>query len=625
MQALDREVEIGMRERSIVDDSFDEGQYTVGLSTFDQLRDPSSRPYPPHIRQLIFISLYPPPDKTGDSFDEDIENINQNGMPTSPSKLGGKQSRSAFEPTPQDSLTARSLLLDFAFTNSPPSLMRALPSYGHPHLAKKQNLMDFAKDDDAEPLSYIAKRARSLVEAKNCWEVLKEDFVQRIPTSSGSAKNLFGEGTSTPSQSQSRKKPGRSSKRKKTSESEDESGSQSGVANGENKKLVGEYSWNLLEWIVILFERDEEKSTIDGLPQFSPLLLSQIPPPRSGTGGRWDIDSPLGIVSYCIAQDNEHHKLLGVRLLTLLINLTSTIYVDFPMFLNATCSRLLSSLSWNNLSFLLMSLPSTASTTLLNFKLIFYRKFLEDACRSVSPCAAGGRVGPTSAKPPARRAVPARARPKAAAATGDVSSGISTPSSIYSIASSSTLSSLTGTSITSIESLGIEKQYPEFRLEDVTKLLSAEFPGSNSSGLSTPRGKGKEKEILHVEEKDNRTLYQVLEIKYLLLSAYLALQRLSPTSSSSLSDLLSNGKLITLIEETFKYGDGLSGTSEAFVITRGKRKRASDMKQFEDKLQDEKERRWKGIEVGERWLISGSVSSIACLVYVYACYLHIAA
>lgn len=43
----------------------------------------------------------------------------------------------------------------------------------------------------------------------------------------------------------------------------------------------------------------------------------QIPPPRSGTGPRWEADAPLDIVFHCVSQCQWQRQQLGLELMTL--------------------------------------------------------------------------------------------------------------------------------------------------------------------------------------------------------------------------------------------------------------------------------------------------------------------
>lgn len=51
--------------------------------------------------------------------------------------------------------------------------------------------------------------------------------------------------------------------------------------------------------------------------RFSNLLVQQIPPPRNGTGPRWDTGIPLHIIFYCMEQTDFRRQMLGSRLMTL--------------------------------------------------------------------------------------------------------------------------------------------------------------------------------------------------------------------------------------------------------------------------------------------------------------------
>ena len=55
----------------------------------------------------------------------------------------------------------------------------------------------------------------------------------------------------------------------------------------------------------------------------SPILLSQIPPPRGGSGARWEADAPLDVVFYCLEQTHPKRRTMGARLMTLVNNMFS--------------------------------------------------------------------------------------------------------------------------------------------------------------------------------------------------------------------------------------------------------------------------------------------------------------
>ena len=80
-----------------------------------------------HIRQLLYLALYPP----APSFqnDGDTKNGKDAGLPSSPSKLHAKHQNSIMIPTPPATNAAQDLLMSFSRTNTPESLFRALPRY----------------------------------------------------------------------------------------------------------------------------------------------------------------------------------------------------------------------------------------------------------------------------------------------------------------------------------------------------------------------------------------------------------------------------------------------------------------------------------------------------------------
>lgn len=52
--------------------------------------------------------------------------------------------------------------------------------------------------------------------------------------------------------------------------------------------------------------------------RYSPLLLNQIPAPRSGKDARWEAELPLSIVLHALTQDgNDQRQMMGARLIHL--------------------------------------------------------------------------------------------------------------------------------------------------------------------------------------------------------------------------------------------------------------------------------------------------------------------
>ena len=144
-------------------------------------------------------------------------------------------------------------------------------------------------------------------------------------------------------------------------------------------------------FVRILLHLVWKHSEADFTARYSPLLLEQMPVPR-GTHVQWDISSPLSVVFYCLEQTEERHIHLGYRLLTLvrfvsrslssrfalsaylkLVNLTSTIYLDFSMFVTMV-SQHMKMMPANEVTAHLSGLPSTPAT--LRFKISLYQSIL---------------------------------------------------------------------------------------------------------------------------------------------------------------------------------------------------------------------------------------------------------
>ncbi|KAG8955301.1 hypothetical protein FRC00_005420 [Tulasnella sp. 408] len=87
-----------------------------------------------------------------------------------------------------------------------------------------------------------------------------------------------------------------------------------------NSQPVGNNAGAALEWLVLLYERDqqEHKNTAAN-SEYSPLLLQQLPV----TSPRKDISTPLKIAIFCFAGGVGPRFTLGLRLLNLIINLAT--------------------------------------------------------------------------------------------------------------------------------------------------------------------------------------------------------------------------------------------------------------------------------------------------------------
>ncbi|THH19954.1 hypothetical protein EW146_g1306 [Bondarzewia mesenterica] len=322
----------------LVDSCFEEAHYESGIAVLDQLRVPKFRPTPSHIRQLLYIALYTPAPVTGKRKEKATPSRN----------ISGKQVAST--PISQSAITmAQQCLSAFALTNSPDSLMQALPRYPSlgEHDLTDQNM--FEQNEDLDRDSYVAEQAASLKDYKDCWRILKEDSLQHAQDEG------MGMFTGSPSKRRRMRSHTRIHRQ-----------------DDDPPLPIGPNSWPVLNWLVRLFEKDEERMERSGQPRYSPLLLSQIPPIRSEAGAKWAADAPLDAVFHCLIQDNFRKRSMGTQLLTLLINLTSTTLFDLPLFLNLVLTRFpIDSCAFKNL---FPSLPS--STTIIKFKIFLYQKYL---------------------------------------------------------------------------------------------------------------------------------------------------------------------------------------------------------------------------------------------------------
>lgn len=375
-------------QRGLVETCFEEGQYESGIAVLEQLRSENFKPPASLVRQLFYIALYPPLPSLDHVEERDFNPASPSkGSPTKPKHQAPKMT---FAPSVNASEAAQRLLLSFVRTNTPASLFQALPQ------PRRSNESPFEGDDHD---SVVAKESLCIKDAKHCWAILKEGFVPRIKISQ-------------PSLLAGKKKRGKLII--DTEEYVEENRSNSVLA------PVAEYAWLVLRWLVELFQRDESLTSGDGSVKHSPLLLLQIPPPRSGTGLRWEVDTPLDIVFYCISQGQPQRRQLGLELMVLLIGISLTADFDFNMFLEQVTSRLHSA-SPEIVQTFMSGFHLSHSAQL--FKLALCRKFLSDE--------SGGR-NPTSRRPkPQARAVRA-ARGIAPAREENLSSSSANDSSAFS-------------------------------------------------------------------------------------------------------------------------------------------------------------------------------------------------
>ncbi|KAF8894070.1 hypothetical protein BD779DRAFT_1467625 [Infundibulicybe gibba] len=336
-----REWEMTPYQRGLVDASFEEGLYSSAVNLLEQLRSPCSKPSISHMRQLIYISLHPttsPPENVPSS------------KRTKPLSL-----------SPTVVRASQQLLMSLATTNSPEALARALPRYPDAF-----NDIPAADIDTDEP--DIAKEAACIKEAKSCWVLLSETFLDRQPA----AAKAKGKG------------------RRDTHESTDE--------REIGGPLICDDAWFLLEWLIVLFERDEDMVEAQGKPRHSLIFVQQLPPPRDGTITRWETETPLRIVFYCFRETNLKRQMLGSRLMHLLINLSTTTYLDSPRFI-ASVSGSLAVASPNEIKNFISYLASIP----YSFKLSLYLKTLANLSPNEAATGSGHQRERARAQPKIRR------------------------------------------------------------------------------------------------------------------------------------------------------------------------------------------------------------------------------
>lgn len=214
-------------------------------------------------------------------------------------------------PTPATAEAAVRLLMGYARTNAPASLARALPHYGVSDLRGLPISLPVLEATDDDNDSEIDKYARRVRDAKNCWEILREGFVKPA----GQGGDVAAPRTRTSRHGQ------------RTDESDGEDSPSDVPA------PVAPHAWPVLDWLLAVFEKDEAATASHdqrkplrshGAPahpfraaRYSPLLLSQLPPSRSPSGSRWDVEAPLDIVLCCLQQPRPENRLMAGRLLSL--------------------------------------------------------------------------------------------------------------------------------------------------------------------------------------------------------------------------------------------------------------------------------------------------------------------
>lgn len=175
-----------------------------------------------HIRQLLYIILRSP------SIEPQGNDKIAQGANTDPPK------QQSHLPSSADVAAAQRCLQAFGETNSPQSLLRAIPSYDESH----SSISDGANVVEDEEESFLYKEAKRIQSCKSCWQLLRADLLGPI-----------GDRASIPID-------GRTKHRTRNSgQSDDDIWSTA---------VVGPTAWPVLEWLVILFEKDEENTAASG-------------------------------------------------------------------------------------------------------------------------------------------------------------------------------------------------------------------------------------------------------------------------------------------------------------------------------------------------------------------------
>ncbi|KAJ8509055.1 hypothetical protein ONZ45_g8727 [Pleurotus djamor] len=329
--AIDATHEMTTHQRALIDTSFEEGQYQLGIAIFDQLRASATRSYPSpsHIRQLLYLALYTPPHIDGEHAAE----------PASPSKISSRQQK-AHIPTQAAIDAAQKLLVSLALSTPPEVLFRGLPSY-------KPSSEPLLNDDEGD--SHLAKQASLCIsQVKDCWAMLRYGFITK-------AERVFV--------------PNSRSRRRQHQDDDDDD-------NPDDERLspVIESAWFTLEWFVQVFKLDEMH---DGS---STLLLHQIPPSGSSER-RWETNAVLDIVFHSLKSSNQRRQSLGIQLLIMdynrqLIHLWTARLLDVNIFVESVQKRL--STSEDTVLLTIMRHLSAAPTATV-FRVAVCHRYLSDA------------------------------------------------------------------------------------------------------------------------------------------------------------------------------------------------------------------------------------------------------
>ncbi|KAG9009454.1 hypothetical protein FRB94_014258 [Tulasnella sp. JGI-2019a] len=332
--------------RGLVDTCFEEGHYESGLDILDKSRSPNLYPAPYHVRVLLYLALYPPPAPVP------APSATKSGLPLSPRK---ERYRKNLTPTPTASVQALNVLRAFTEgTSSLENLFRGLPARGKTYnedrggwqidassalftttsTSAAQSKVTFIPDVGfTGEENKVVRAAMLFTTPKDIWACLEEGFVKRIdagaavdPEDDIMGLKLLGNEVNPAKKGKS--KPAK--KRKSTYNNEEDSDDAYGGDMGNDDTFlldeplssriaVAEWAWLVLDWLLTVFEKDEEIAAQSSAVRRSQLLLSQIP-----VSSRTDLSSPLKVAFAALgsASPAQQSFALGMRLIRLIVSLT---------------------------------------------------------------------------------------------------------------------------------------------------------------------------------------------------------------------------------------------------------------------------------------------------------------
>jgi pentatricopeptide repeat protein len=230
------ERELPLIQKGVVDSCFEEGQYEYGIDVLDKLRTQGYKPsryviysthslahspsYRLHIRQLLYISLYPPPPS---------KRMDRADVLLSPQKGQFQRQKQDLWPKPSSRPLAIALLNAFIRTNSPECLMRGLPYHSYIDNDGAKDVDPFGQEEtsteseDNSPLKDVLLEMQHL---KDCWGLLRDGFVKRQQLD----RFHLGENESLQPEN----------------------------------AIVGPFAWPVLEWLIRVYETDERQERGNG-------------------------------------------------------------------------------------------------------------------------------------------------------------------------------------------------------------------------------------------------------------------------------------------------------------------------------------------------------------------------